>query len=84
VKSPNVVSNDYNYFGSSLSPPQKMHLFERLQDHEFNEPRYVSDTSLPSVRQSMARSRHHKREDNEETPLLSHQHSHHLSASELE
>jgi len=84
MKSPNVVPNDYNYFGGSLSSLQKMRSFEKLQDHEFNEPGYVSDSSLPSVRQSLARSRHHEREDNEGTPLLSHHHSHHLSASELE
>lgn len=68
VKSSNVDSKDYDYFSGSLSP--------KLQVDGSNETGY---NSLPSLRQSLARSRHHKREDNEGTPLLSHQHSHHYS-----
>lgn len=70
--SQNVASTDFG----ALSPLQKRHRirsFERIEVGGFNEAGYLSDSSLPSVRQSLAR--HYERDINESTPLLSRQHS---------
>ena len=75
--SPTVASTDFNYLGS-LSPLQrrhKMRSYEKLDAEVFTEGGYLSDSSLPSVRQSLARSRHLESDMHERTPLLSRQHS---------
>lgn len=71
------ASTDFNYLGS-LSPLQrrhKMRSFEKLEVAGFDEVGHLSDSSLPSVRQSLARSRHYEREIHEGTPLLNSQQS---------
>ena len=78
VTSSPIASTDFNYF-HSLSPLQNGHLktrsFEKLDAEGFNGGGYLSDSSLPSVRQSLARSRHLDIDIHEGTPLLSRQHS---------
>ena len=75
--SPTVASADFNYLGS-LSPLQRKHKirsFEKLEVEGFNDGGNLSDSNLPSVRQSLARSRHPEIDIHEGTPLLSRQHS---------
>ena len=77
AESPTVASTGFDYF-SSLSPSQKRHKFrsfEKLEVEGFDEAGHLSDSSLPSMRQSFARSRHLEKDLNEETPLLSPEHS---------
>ena len=77
ISSPTIASTDFNYFGSlsSLEKRHKTRSFEKLDAEGFNEGGYLSDSSLPSVRQSLARSRHLEKDLHEGTPLLSRQHS---------
>ena len=75
--SPAVASTDFNYLGS-LSPLQKKHKmrsYEKLEVQGFTDDGNLSDSSLPSARQSLARSRHPEIDMHEGTPLLSRQHS---------
>ena len=68
-----------------MSPLQRKHKirsFEKLDVEGFNEVGYLSDSSLPSVRQSIARQQ--EREITESTPLLSNQHSLRGSLADLE
>lgn len=77
AESPMVASTGFDYLGS-LSPSQKKHKFrsfEKLEVEGFDEAGYLSDSSLPSMRQSLARNKHLERDMNEETPLLSPEHS---------
>ena len=77
AESPTVASTGFDYLGS-LSPSQKKHKFrsfEKLEIEGFDEAGHLSDSSLPSMRQSFARSRHLEKDLNEETPLLSPEHS---------
>lgn len=72
-----VASTDFNFLGS-LSPLQKKHKmrsFEKLEVEGFDDGGNLSDSSLPSARQSLARSRHPDVDIHEGTPLLSRQHS---------
>lgn len=77
VKSAGVASTGFIHL-NSLSPLQKKHKmrsFERLVPEGFDENGYVSDSCLPSVRQSLAMSRQYEREISEGTPLLGSQQS---------
>ena len=77
IESPTVASTEFSYLGP-LSPLQRRHKarsFEKLEVEGYDEVGYLSDSCLPSVRQSLARSRHFERDINEGTPLLSRQHS---------
>ena len=52
-----------------------MRSFEKLEVEGFDDGGNLSDSSLPSARQSLARSRHPDVDMHEGTPLLSRQHS---------